>query len=87
MTENKSLYQLGEEYEKTALTVKSRIAERLRRLQKLRADNRLLSDEAYTVKSELNYLYQEYNDTLDIARHLKNYYDKNEKDISRLFSA
>lgn len=85
MAENKSLYELGEEYEKTALIVKSRITERLKRLRKLRAENRLLSDEAYTLKSELNYLYKEYNDTREIARHLKNYYDKNSKDISRLF--
>ena len=78
-----SLFTLGEEYEKTACKVKERIAERLSRLRILRANGRMLTDDAYIIKSELNQLYKEYNDAVNTASYLKNYYIKDES-IERL---
>lgn len=74
---NKSLYELGIEYEKTAETVKQRIAQRRAELRKLK--NRICSKEAYALKSELNQLYREYRDCREASEYLKTYYDENRK--------
>ena len=75
--ENKSLYELGVEYEKTAETVKLRIAQRRAALRSMK--NRICSKEAYELKSELNQLYREYRDCRDASEYLKTYYDENRK--------
>lgn len=69
--------QLGVEYFEAAEIIKERIGERLSKLRVLRAKGKLLTDEAYILKSELNSLYREYNDTVNIADYLKNYYTSN----------
>lgn len=74
---NKSLYELGVEYEKAAETVKLRIAQRRAELRKLK--NRICSKEAYELKSEINMLYREYHDCVDTSEYLKTYYDENRK--------
>ncbi len=72
MTENKSLYELGLEYEAAALTVKNRIEEKNKRLRAL--PDSICSNEAYVIKSELNTLYSEYRQARDTAEYLKKYY-------------
>lgn len=72
MTENKSLFDLGIEYERASALVKERIEEKRRRLRSLR--NSVCSNEAFVLKSELNTLYREYREAKDTAEYLKNYY-------------
>lgn len=73
MPKEKTLYELGLEYEAAAECVKSRIAERRLRLRSLK--NRICSNEAYVLKSELSALYREYREAKETARYLKNYYN------------
>ncbi|MBO5858283.1 MAG: hypothetical protein J6R20_00690 [Clostridia bacterium] len=72
MTENKSLYDLGLEYETAAATVKSRIDAKTKQLNAL--PDSICSNEAYVLKSELNTLYSEYRQARDTAEYLKKYY-------------
>lgn len=72
MTENKSLYDLGLEYETAAERVKERIEAKTQRLAAL--PNSICSNEAYVLKSELNVLYAEYRQARDTADYLKKYY-------------
>ena len=74
--QERSLKALGEEYERTAMLVKERIARKRSELRRLGTS---LSDEAYSIKRELNVLYEEHREAKDIAEHLKNYYDKDDK--------
>ena len=66
MTDNKSLYDLGLEYESAAAQVKERIDARTKRLNAL--PDRVCSREAYELKSELNTLYSEYLHLTDLLR-------------------
>ncbi len=72
MTENKSLYDLGLEYEAAAETVKKRIEEKTQKLRSLH--DSICSNEAYVLKSQLNTLYSEYRQAKDTAEYLKKYY-------------
>ena len=72
MTDNKSLYDLGLEYESAAAQVKERIDARTKRLNAL--PDRVCSREAYELKSELNTLYSEYRQAKNTAEYLRNYY-------------
>lgn len=72
MVNNKSLYELGIEYEKAACAVKKRIDAKREKLNSLK--NKICSNEAYVLKSELNSLYQEFRQAKDTAEYLKNYY-------------
>ncbi len=76
MTENKSLSELGAEYESAAILVKQRIAEKRAKLRALK--NSLCSNEAYVLKSELKLLYAEYREASEIAQYLKTYYEPHE---------
>ena len=70
---NKTLRELGEEYEAAAKVVKRRIEEKRKQLNSL--EDKICSNEAYVLKAELQYLYAEYRDAKNIAEYLKNYYD------------
>lgn len=72
MTENKSLHELGLEYENAAEQIKIRIAEKRSELRAL--ENRICSKEAFEIKKELKNLYSQYRDTSEIAEYLKSYY-------------
>ena len=74
--QERSLKALGEEYERTAMLVKERIARKRSELRRLGTS---LSDEAYSIKRELNVLYEEQREAKDIAEHLKSYYDNDDK--------
>ena len=63
--QERSLKALGEEY--------------ARKRSELRRLGTSLSDEAYSIKRELNVLYEEHREAKDIAEHLKSYYDKDDK--------
>lgn len=73
--DNKSLFDLGIEYERAASLVKERIEAKRKKLRSLR--NSICSNEAYVLKSELNTLYKEYREAKDTAEYLKNYYSEN----------
>lgn len=75
MAFKKDLVELGAEYFETAEIIKERIAERLAKLRVLRAAGKMLTDEAYILKSELNTLYREYNDAVSTASYLTKYYE------------
>ncbi len=74
---NKSLYELGIEYEKTAEIVKQRILDKKAALRSLK--NGICSKEAFDLKSELSQLYREYRDCKEASEYLKTYYDTNRK--------
>lgn len=78
MAFEKNICELGKEYSEAAGIIRERISRRLARLRTLRAAGKLLTDEAYILKSELSSLYREYNDTLATAAYLSNYYDSNQ---------
>ena len=69
----KTLRELGEEYEAAALQVKRRIDEKRKQLRSL--DDSICSNEAYVLKSELQYLYAEHREAQEIAEYLKSYYE------------
>lgn len=73
MKENKSLKQLGEEYEAAAKLVKERIDKKRAQLKGLR--DSICSNEAYELKRDLQVLYAEYRDAKEIADYLKKYYE------------
>ena len=70
---NKTLFELGSEYEISAKFVKERIERKRAELKKLR--NCICSNEAYELKRELRQLYSEYRETKEIAEYLKTYYE------------
>ena len=72
MTNNKSLYDLGVEYEAAAEVIKQRIAQKRKRYNSLA--NRICSNEAYILKTEISALYREHREAKDTAEYLKNYY-------------
>lgn len=73
MIKNKSLAELGEEYDAAAMQVKRRITEKRQKLRALK--DSVLSNEAYELKRELRLLYAEYRETREIADYLKTYYE------------
>ncbi len=70
---NKTLRKLGEEYEAAAMQVKRRIDEKRKQLRSL--EDSICSNEAYELKSELQYLYAEHREAQEIAEYLKGYYE------------
>lgn len=72
MNFEKSLAQLGEEYEKATEILTQRIHAARKRLAAL--NNSKLGKEAYRIKSELQTLYGERREALEIAAQLCGYY-------------
>ncbi len=72
----KTLRELGEEYEKAATAVKERIARKRAQLRSLK--DSICSNEAYLLKSELKLLYAEQREAKEIADYLKTYYEPHE---------
>ena len=75
MTE-KTLREIGEEYETALSILNERIASKRAKLRALK--DSICSNEAYLLKSELKILYAEQRDTKEIAEYLKTYYDPHE---------
>ena len=75
MTE-KTLRELGEEYETESIILKERIASKRAKLRALK--DSVCSNEAYLLKSELKILYAEQRDAKEIADYLRTYYDPHE---------
>ncbi len=69
----KTMYELGEEYEKAAEKLKTVIDRKRAELRSLK--NRICSNEAYELKRELRLLYAEHRETKEIAKYLKQYYE------------
>lgn len=72
----KTLKELGEEYESAALIISERIARKKSELRRLK--NSICSNEAYLLKSELKILYAELKDAKETAEYLKTYYEPHE---------
>lgn len=75
MTE-KTLRELGEEYETASIILKERIASKRAKLRALK--DSVCSNEAYLLKSELKILYAEQRDAKEIADYLRTYYAPHE---------
>ena len=73
---NKTLFELGTEYEESARMVKQRIDKKRAELKSLR--DSICSVEAYLLKSELKVLYDEYRQATETAEYLKKYYQPHE---------
>ena len=73
MKDNKTLRQLGEEYETAAEQVKRRINNKRQQLRALNDGG--CSNEAYELKRELQLLYAEHREAKEIAEYLKSYYE------------
>lgn len=73
MTKNKTLYELGQEYEEAAKNVKRIIDRKRSELKSLR--DSVCSHEAFVLKNELKTLYAEYRQACETAEYLKTYYD------------
>lgn len=73
MNSNKTLKELGEEYEAAAAQVKRRIAQKRQQLRGLK--DSVCSNEAYELKRELQLLYAEHREAQEIAEYLKSYYE------------
>lgn len=73
MKDNKTLRQLGEEYETAAEQVKRRITNKRQQLRALK--DSVCSNEAYELKRELQLLYAEHREAKEIAEYLKSYYE------------
>lgn len=73
MNNNKTLRQLGKEYEAAAAQVKRRIEKKRAELRGLK--DSVCSNEAYELKRELHLLYAECREASDIAEYLKKYYE------------
>lgn len=76
MVNKKTLRELGEEYEAAAFLVKERIVRKRQELNSL--EDRVCSNEAYIIKSELKTLYSEYRQAREIAAYLKSFYNPHE---------
>lgn len=72
----KTLRELGEEYEMAVIILKERIAAKRAELKSLK--DSICSNEAYLLKSELKILYAEQRDAKEIAEYLKTYYEPHE---------
>lgn len=72
----KTLRELGEEYETASVILKERIANKRTELRALK--DSICSNEAYRLKSELKILYAEQRDAKEIADYLKTYYEPHE---------
>ncbi len=72
----KTLRELGEEYETAAAIIKDRIAAKRKMLRELK--DSICSNEAYVLKSELKTLYVEQREAREIAEYLKTYYEPHE---------
>ena len=70
---NKTLAELGNEYETAAELVKRRIEQKRKQLNEL--DDCICSADAYELKKELQLLYAEHREAIAIAEYLKNYYE------------
>ncbi len=70
---NKTLAELGNEYETAAELVKRRIEQKRKQLNEL--DDCICSADAYELKKELSILYAEHREATAIAEYLKNYYE------------
>ena len=77
MKSNKTLFELGLEYEAAAERIKKRISDRREKLRSLKDPYQ--SREAYVLNSELRTLYYEYEETRRTADYLKNYYKPNSR--------
>lgn len=73
MTDRKTLFELGLEYEEAAKNVKLIIDRKRSELKSLK--DSVCSHEAFLLKSELKSLYAEYRQACDIAEYLKTYYN------------
>lgn len=73
MKENKTLKQLGEEYEAAASQIKRRIDKKRQQLRALKES--ICSNEAYELKRELQLLYAQHREAKEIAEYLKSYYE------------
>ena len=73
MVNNKSLAELGNEYETAATIIKRRIEKKRKQLNELY--DSVCSAEAYELKRELQLLYAEHREAAAIAEYLKNYYE------------
>lgn len=72
----KTLRELGREYEAASDIIKVRIAKKRAELRSLK--DSICSNEAYRIKSELKILYAEQRDAKEISDYLKTYYDPHE---------
>ncbi len=69
----KTLRELGLEYEAAVRILTNRIAKKRAELRSLK--DSICSNEAYQLKSELKILYAEQRDAKEVAEYLKTYYD------------
>ncbi len=83
MVINKTLAELGNEYEAAATLIKRRIEKKRKQLNEL--DDCICSAEAYELKKELQLLYAEQREAATIAEYLKSYYEPH-KGKKELFS-
>ncbi len=72
----RTLREIGEEYEAASIILKERIATKRAQLRALK--DSVCSNEAYILKSELKILYAEKRDAEEIAGYLKSYYEPHE---------
>ncbi len=70
---NKTLRELGEEYEKAAEQLKEIIDKKRKKLKGLK--DSVCSNEAYELKAQLHKLYAQHRETQEIAEYLKSYYE------------
>lgn len=72
----KTLKELGEEYESASSIIYERISRKKAELRHLK--NSVCSNKAYQIKSELKILYAELKDAKETAEYLKTYYEPHE---------
>ena len=72
----KTLRELGTEYDAAVLILKERIAAKRAQLHSLK--DSICSNEAYLLKSELKILYAEQREAKETAEYLKSYYEPHE---------
>ena len=72
----RTLRELGEEYECASKILKERIAVKRAQLNALK--DSVCSNEAYLLKSELKILYAEQREARETAEYLKTYYEPHE---------
>ena len=72
----KTLRELGEEYEAASIIIQERVAKKRAELRALK--DSICSNEAYQLKSELKILYAEQRDAKETAEYLKTYYEPHE---------
>lgn len=72
----RTLRELGEEYEFASIILKERISAKRAELNALK--DSVCSNEAYLLKSELKILYAEQREARETAEYLKTYYEPHE---------